>query len=104
MPSLAVNKNGDMAIGYSLSSSTSYPAIAYAGRLASDPLGTLGQTETTLVAGTGYQSTYSRWGDYASMSVDPVDDCTFWFTSEYMATSGTNWQTRIGSFKLPGCP
>ena len=104
MPSIAVNKNGDMAIGYSISSSTSYPAIGYAGRLAADPLGTLGQTETVLIAGTGSQTTYSRWGDYASMSVDPVDDCTFWFTTEYMAATGTNWQTRLGSFKLPGCP
>ncbi len=104
MPSIAVNKNGDMAIGYSISSSTSYPAIGYAGRLAGDPLNTLGQTEAILIAGTGAQTSYNRWGDYASMSVDPVDDCTFWFTTEYMAATGTNWQTRIGSFKLPGCP
>jgi hypothetical protein len=104
MPSLAVNKNGDMAIGYSLSSSSTYPSIAYAGRLAADPLGTLGQTENILKNGTGYQTTYSRWGDYSSMSVDPVDDCTFWFTTEYMASNGTNWQTQIGSFKLASCP
>jgi hypothetical protein len=80
-----------------------YPAIRYAGRLISDPLGTLGQTETTLFAGTGAQTTYNRWGDYSSMSVDPVDDCTFWYTTEYYQSTGTNWQTRIGSFKLADC-
>jgi hypothetical protein len=105
MPSLAVNKNGDMAIGYSESSSSMYPAISYAGRLSTDAPGTLGQSEQTMFAGTGAQSGgYNRWGDYASMSVDPVDDCTFWFTTEYYATTGKNWQTRIGSFKFPTCP
>ena len=69
-----------------------------------DTLGTLGQTEDDPDSGTGSQTGgYSRWGDYSSMSVDPVDDCTFWYTTEYMATTGTNWQTRIGSFKLPNC-
>ena len=104
MPSLAVNKNGDMAVGYSISSSTMYPAIGYAGRLSTDALNTLGQTETALITGTGAQTTYSRWGDYSSMAVDPVDDCTFWFTSEYLDATGTNWQTRVGSFKFPSCP
>ena len=104
MPSLAVNKSGDMAIGYSVSSANMNPAIRYAGRLSTDPLGTLGQTETSLIEGSGAQSGgYNRWGDYASMSVDPVDDCTFWFTTEYYATTGNNWQTRIGSFKLANC-
>jgi hypothetical protein len=103
MPSLAVDKFGNMALGYSISSSTMYPAIGYAGRLAGDALGTLSQTETVLIAGTGAQTSYSRWGDYASMSVDPVNDCTFWFTTEYYETTGTNWQTRIGSFQFPGC-
>ena len=105
MPSIGVNKNGDMAIGYSVSSSTMFPAIRYAGRLSTDALGTLGQSETTLINGTGSQSGgYNRWGDYASMSVDPVDDCTFWLTTEYYETTGNNWQTRIGSFKFPTCP
>ncbi|RJP51798.1 MAG: hypothetical protein C4583_08005 [Anaerolineaceae bacterium] len=104
MPSLAVDKFGNMAIGYSVSSSTMYPAIRYAGRLVADPLNTLGQTEISLIEGTGSQSGgYSRWGDYSSMSVDPVDDCTFWFTTEYYETTSNNWQTRIGSFQYPGC-
>ena len=66
-------------------------------------LGTLGQTEQTMFAGTGAQTSYSRWGDYSAMSVDPVDDCTFWYTTEYYETTGTNWQTRIGYFRYPGC-
>jgi hypothetical protein len=103
MPSLAVDKFGNMAVGYSVSTSTMYPAIRYAGRLSTDALGTLNQTEQTMFAGTGAQKSYNRWGDYASMSVDPVDDCTFWFTTEYYETTGTNWQTRIGSFRFPGC-
>ena len=105
MPSLAVNKNGDLAIGYSVSSASMYPAIRYAGRLSTDALGTLGLTEASMIEGTGSQSGgYNRWGDYASMSVDPLDDCTFWFTTEYYETTGNNWQTRIGSIKYPNCP
>lgn len=103
MGSLAIDKQGNMAVGYSASSSTLNPQIRYAGRLVGDAAGTLGQGETTLIAGTGSQTSYSRWGDYASMQVDPADGCTFWFTTEYYAATGTNWQTRIGSFKYPGC-
>jgi hypothetical protein len=104
MPSLSVDKYGNMAVGYSVSSASMYPAIRWAGRLASDPLGVLSQGEGTLIAGTGSQSGgYNRWGDYASMTVDPSDGCTFWFTTEYYVTTGSNWQTRIGSFKFPGC-
>jgi hypothetical protein len=102
MPSLAVDADGNMAVGYSVSSSAMYPAIRYAGRLVSDPLGTLGQGEATMIAGTGSQTSYSRWGDYSAMVLDP-NGCTFWYTTEYYATTGTNWQTRIGSFQFPSC-
>ncbi len=104
MGSLAVDGVGNMAVGYSASSSSLYPAIRYAGRLASDSLNTLSQAETSLIAGSGSQSGgYNRWGDYSAMTVDPVDDCTFWYTTEYYETTGNNWQTRIGSFKYPNC-
>lgn len=104
MPSLAVDKQGNLAIGYSASSSAMFPAIRYAGRLATDSLGLLAQGEGTLFAGTGSQNGgYNRWGDYATMTVDPNDGCTFWFSTEYYATTGNNWQTRVGSFKYPGC-
>ena len=94
-----------MAVGYNAANRTTHPAIRYAGRLAGDPLNTLGQSETSLIAGTGSPSSgnFNRWGDYSEMSVDPVDGCTFWFTGEYYETTGANWQTRIGSFKYPGC-
>lgn len=103
MPSLSVDKYGNMIVGYSVSSSSMYPAIRYAGRLFTDRLGKLSLGEATLIAGTGYQSSYSRWGDYSSMTVDPSDGCTFWYTTEYYEANGTNWQTRIGSIVLPGC-
>ncbi len=109
MASLAVDQQGNMAIGYSLSSASVFPKINYAGRLAGDPLNTLSQAETTLIAGGGSQTNTcggapcNRWGDYSAMTIDPVDDCTFWYTTEYYKVSGGNWHTRIGSFKFPGC-
>ena len=105
MGSVAMNGSGDMAIGYSASSSTMYPAIRYTGRLASDALNSMTQGEGTLIAGTGAQThTAARWGDYSMLAVDPTDDCTFWFTSEYAQTTGSApWRTRIGSFKLADC-
>ena len=111
MGSLAVDKLGDMALGYSAANSTTNPDIRYAGRLAGDPLGTLPQTETTMLPGVtrGTQlgncggSTCIRWGDYSAMVLDP-NGCDFWYTNEYYATTGMNWQTRIGSFRLnPNC-
>ncbi|HZB94591.1 MAG TPA: hypothetical protein VE268_01405, partial [Herpetosiphonaceae bacterium] len=102
--SVAMDKNGDIGLGYSVSSSSVYPSIRYTGRLAGDPLNTMTQGETPMFAGSGYQSGVNRWGDYAAMSVDPSDDCTFWFTTEYNNSGGWGWGTRIGSFKLPGCP
>src|SRR6059036_4161079 len=114
MPSLAVDKKGDMALGYSVSHASMYPAIRYSGRLAADPVNQLTQAEQTLVQGLGFQcctfsdgSTNNRWGDYSAMTIDP-DGCTFWYTGEYYDAHPTtkaedNWQTRIGSFQLPGC-
>jgi hypothetical protein len=102
MGSIAQDHNGNMALGYSLSSSTVYPTLAYAGRLASDPAGQMAQGETVLFAGSASQTGIDRWGDYSMMGIDPQDDCTFWFTSEY-STGSWDWKTRIGSFKFPGC-
>ena len=102
MGSIAMDKDGNMALGYSVSSTTIYPSIRYVGRLASDTLGTMPQGEYTLVSGTASQTASTRWGDYSSMNVDPVDDCTFWYTNEYITTGGT-WRTRISSFNFPSC-
>jgi len=105
MGSVAMDGNGNMAVGYSASDATIHPQIRYAGRLASDPPNTLGQAEAHLFDGAGSQlDTVSRWGDYSDMTVDPVDDCTFWYTQEYYATNSSfNWRTRIGNFKFPSC-
>src|SRR5262249_55805132 len=108
MGSIAMNKCGDIALGYSVSNGDVngvYPGIRATGRVAAtDPLNQL-QTETTLISGTGSQlPSLSRWGDYASMTVDPADDSTFWFTTQYMAASGTfNWSTRIVPMKFSTC-
>ncbi len=104
MGSIAMDKVGDIALGYSVSSSSIHPAIRYTGRVPTDPLGTM-EAEKTIINGTGSQLKHlDRWGDYSSMAIDPVDDCTFWYTNEYLKTSGTfNWNTRIASFKFPSC-
>jgi hypothetical protein len=104
MGSVATDKQGNLAIGYSKSSSTVKPGLAFATRLAGDAAGSLG-TETTIIAGGGSQlQNLSRWGDYTQMSVDPVDDCTFWYTGQYLKSNGTwNWSTRVASFKINGC-
>lgn len=122
MGSAAMDKFGNIALGYSVSNATDvYPGIRYTGRLASDTLGTMGSLgEGIIINGSGVQTTAnSRWGDYTSLNVDPVDDCTFWYVNEYYEVSGVPlplpppplpppgttapWQTRIASFKLPGC-
>jgi hypothetical protein len=110
MGSVAQDKSGNTALGFSVVDGTSvFPGIRYTGRLAGDPLGTMTLGEGTIINGTGVQTTAnSRWGDYTSLNVDPVDDCTFWYTNEYytaagQASSPAGWQTRIASFKLPGC-
>ena len=102
MPSLAVDRLGNMAVGYTKSNATTNPQMKYAGRLAGDPVNTLTQTEQTLIDGTGSQSGIVRWGDYSAMTLDP-DGCTFWYTNEYYAANGLNDLTRVGSFKYPSC-
>ena len=104
MGSIAMDKQGNIALGYSASSSSVNPSIRYTGRLSTDELGTM-QAENIIQAGGGSQlRKLNRWGDYSAMTVDPVDGCTFWYTNEYLKSSGTfNWSTRIASFKFPGC-
>src|SRR6476660_9611860 len=110
MGSVAMDKRGDMALGYSVVNGTTvFPGIRYTGRLAGDPAGTMTLGEAVIINGSGVQTTTnSRWGDYTSMNIDSVDDCTFWYVNEYytaagQASSAAGWQTRIASFKLPGC-
>lgn len=105
MGSAAMDSAGNIAIGYSLSSSASYPSIKYTGRLYVDPLGEMPQGEGQIIAGGGSQThSAARWGDYSMLSVDPVDSCTFWFTTEYLqSSSSSGWRTRVGSFTFPSC-
>jgi len=104
MPSIAMDKAGDIAVGYSISSGAMFPSIAYTGRVATDPLGTL-ESEDLIFNGTGSQNgNLSRWGDYTSIAIDPTDDCTFWHANEYLPTTGSfNWVTRLVSFNFPSC-
>ena len=106
MPAIAMDANQDIAVGYSMSGAAAgqYPSIVYAGRVPTDPAGTL-ESEVVLKAGLGSQTSgYNRWGDYSSLTIDPTDDCTFWFTQEYeKATGAFNWSTAIGSFSFPDC-
>jgi hypothetical protein len=133
MSSVAMDKTGDISAGYSVSSGTVFPGLRYASRQPSDALNRLGP-ESSLINGTGTQrclqpngncdckmfddkgnpifgadgkqkcDTLTRWGDYSTLSIDPTDDCTFWFTSEYGEETGAfKWRTRIGSFRLPSC-
>jgi hypothetical protein len=104
MSSAAMDKTGDIGMGYSVSSSTIFPSIRFTGRQPSDPLNTM-EAEATVVNGTGDQDGgLNRWGDYSSMSIDPSDDCTFWYTQEYLKTTGSfNWNTHVISFKFNGC-
>jgi len=103
--SAAMDSAGNIALGFSVSGPSTFPSIRYTGRLASDPPNSMTLGENDLVVGTGSQThTSGRWGDYSSLVVDPVDDCTFWYTQEYYAvTSESGWQTRIGAFALPNC-
>lgn len=96
MGSIAMQADGSIALGYSVSSSSIYPSIRYTGRTPDAPLGEMNITEIEVAAGLSSQSGIERWGDYACMSADPVNDSLFWFTTEYMAGGG--WGTRITSF------
>jgi hypothetical protein len=103
MASIALDKSGDIALGYSLSSTSVHPSIFFTGRIPSDAPGAMG-AEQLIVDGLGSQTAaVSRWGDYSSMTVDPADDCTFWYTQEYIKANDSNWNTRIANFKFDSC-
>lgn len=105
MASIAMDGSGNIGLGYSVSSRTVFPSIRHTGRLAADPPGTMTQPEAVIMAGSGAQThSSSRYGNYSSMDVDPVDDCTFWYTTEYYQnTTVAGWQTRVASFRNPEC-
>ena len=105
MGSIAMDQSGNMALGFSLSGTAVHPSIAWTGRLATDTLGQMPQGESTFLSGAGSQTGgLSRWGDYSAMAIDPTDDCTFWYTNQYLQATGSfNWSTEIAAFKFPSC-
>ena len=102
--SIAMDGSGNMALGFSISSSAVFPGMRYTGRLSADGLGAMTQPEVTVAGGSFSQTGIDRWGDYSAMNVDPVNDCTFWATNEYITAGGT-WATRITRFRYdpPTC-
>ncbi len=104
MPSISMDQKGNIALGYSRSSATSFPSAYYTGRETTDPPMTM-QQETACRDGGGSQQFTLRWGDYSTVSIDPEDDCTFWVHQEYIETTGIfNWSTRVCAFSFPSCP
>ena len=103
--SMAMDKNGNIALGFHVSGANEFPSLHYAGRRPNDPLGTLPLGELTLMDGNGAQLNDSFFGDYSQMAIDPSDDCTFWYTGTYYPETGnaTHWHTRIGTFKFGNC-
>lgn len=100
--SITMDKNANIAVGYSLTSSLIYPSLEFGTHLITDPLNTM--TIQALATGLGSQLTGSAWGNVSNISIDPVDDCTYWYMGEYILRSGTlNWSTVIVQFKLAGC-
>jgi hypothetical protein len=104
MPSIGMDKSGDIAVGYSVSGEALHPGIAFTARTPNDPSGEM-ESEAIILRDKGSQTHLDRWGDYSAMSIDPSDDCTFWYTTEYIERTGEapNWSTWIASFNFPGC-
>jgi hypothetical protein len=102
MGSIAMDQDGKIALGYSVSSSTLFPSVRYVTRNEADPLGTMGR-ERALKAGGGSQRGSNRCGDYSSMAVDPVSGCQFRYTNQYASSSATDSHTIVGAFTVPTC-
>jgi len=103
MPSPAMDAKGNIGIGYSFGGSPNFAGQRFAGRLAGDPPGRLTLRETVLVAGEAAQESTMRWEDYTQTAIDPSDDCTIWYVGDYLKAGATNYSTRIGAFRMPGC-
>ncbi len=106
MGSAALDHDGNMLVGYSISSTSGiFPGLRVSGRTADDPAGQTGPEQVLMAGGGSQTGPYSRWGDYTDMTVDPADDCTFWYVGQYQAATGSSftWNTRIGSYRFPSC-
>ncbi len=103
MASPAIDRFGNIGIGYSFGGSPLFAGQRFAGRLADDPLGTLTLHEAVLVNGEDAQTNTLRWEDYAQTAVDPSDDCTIWYVGDYFKKGASSYSTRIGAFRMPQC-
>lgn len=102
MASPAMDRNGNIGLGYSFGGTPNFPGQRFAARLMNDPLGQLTLPETVLAEGEAAQSTM-RWEDYTQTAMDPADDCTIWYVGDYIKKGATSYASRIGAFRLPGC-
>ena len=102
MASPAIDRFGNIAIGFSYGSPTDYAGQRFAARLAGDPLGTMPLREQTLVVGEDVQNAM-RWQDYTQTAIDPDDDCTIWYVGDYIKKGAPSYSSKIGAFRLPGC-
>lgn len=103
MPSIAMDKQGDIGVGYSFGGAPNFAGQRFAARLAGDPLGQMALQESVLATGEAAQTGTLRWEDYTTTAIDPSDDCTFWYVGDYLKSGATSYSTRISSIQLPGC-
>ena len=103
IPSIAMDKKGDIGVGYSFGGIPNYAGQRFAARRENDPKGVLSFHETVLATGEAAQKNTLRWEDYTTTAIDPSDDCTFWYVGDYLKTGDENYRTRIGAFRVPGC-
>jgi len=103
MASPAMDRFGNIGIGYSFGGPDQFPGQRFAGRLAEDPLGSLTLSEAILAEGGASQTTTLRWEDYTTTAIDPRDDCTIWYVGDYLMEGAEQYSTRIGAFRMPGC-
>jgi hypothetical protein len=103
MASPAIDRSGNIGIGYSFGGAPNFAGQRFAGRLAADPLGQLTLQETVLANGEESQKNTLRWEDYTQTAIDPEDDCTIWYVGDYLKKDAASYSTRIGSFRMPGC-
>jgi hypothetical protein len=106
MGSIAMDKLGNIAIGYSVSGTNPkvFPSIRLAGRSAGDPLNQLSTEQSvTDATGKGSQKGFTRWGDYSTLTLDPTDDCSFWYTAQYQKDGVNDWHTKVIRFKFNSC-
>jgi CTP synthase (UTP-ammonia lyase) len=102
MASPAIDRFGNIAIGYSFGGTPHFAGQRFAARLAGDPLGVLTLRETVLVEGEAAQDAV-RWEDYTQTAIDPSDDCTIWYVGDYLRKGNDAYSSKIGAFRLPGC-